>query len=147
MADPKPADSTREGNRPEETPPKLVAVSETPVDPKPSTPTPGATEPTSKGISRTLFGLVVVLLLLALGGLYAQTQRATAQAEQITLLNNQVEGLEVQLSAANTQLATYDMRLTLVQSSVRDMYEKMGSLLELVSISPGLVEPETPAPR
>ncbi len=139
MAEPKPVDATPEKNDPEESP-KLVAVSENTTTPESAEAAPEPSEPERTGVSKVLFGVVVVLLLLALGGLYAQTQHARGQAEQIAALNDQVEGLQVQLSAANTQIATYDMQIALVQDSVRDMYEKMGSLLELVSIGPVLGE-------
>jgi len=141
MAEPKPADATPEKGASEESP-KLVAVSENTTTPEPASApaAPSPSEPERSGVSKVLFAVVAILLVLALGGLYAQTQRATAQAEQIGVLTNQVEGLQVQLSAANTQIATYDMQIALVQDSVRDMYEKMGSLLDLVSMGPVLGE-------
>jgi uncharacterized protein HemX len=141
MAEPKPVDTTSETNAPDESP-KLVAVSENTTTPDSAS---GPAEPEKNGVPRLLFAIVAVLLLLVSIGLYAQTRRASAQAEQIASLGNQIEGLEVQLSAANTQIATYDMQLALVQDSVRDMYEKMGSLLDLVSAGPVLGESETPA--
>lgn len=150
MAEPKPAEATRpDGAQQEdraEDARKLVALSERESEPTPASPTPDP-EPERKGVSRGLFAFVVVLLALALTGLYAQTRRAAAQAERIAVLGNQVEGLEVQLSAAETQLANYDMQLSLVQDSVTDMYEKMGALLELVTTSPYDVDPDSPGPR
>lgn len=157
MAEPKPVETTPQTNAPEESR-KLVAVHEnttTPESASLSEPAPAEREPSErnpserdrKGVPTLLFAIVAVLCLLAVIGLYAQTQRVTTQADQIAVLGNQIEGLEVQLSAANTQIATYDMQLSLVQDSVRDMYEKMGSLLDLVSMGPVLGESETPAPE
>jgi len=104
---------------------------------------PAPARPARKGVSRVVFALVVVLLLMSLVGLYVQTQRVAAQDEQIANLAGQVEGLEFQLSAANTQIATYGMQRTLVRSSVADLLTQVTSLAELVEADP--LAPAAPA--
>jgi hypothetical protein len=145
MAEAKPVDPTR----PAESSPKLVALPEDRTTAAAaSRPQPGRHDPERHGVSWSAFGLAVALLLLAIIGLVVQTQRVSDQAEQIGLLNGQVEGLQLQLSAANTQLATYDMQLTLVRTTVAAMYEQMTNLNELVSTNPFAAEPsETPIGR
>jgi len=145
MAEAKPVDPARAA----ESSPKLVAL---PEDRKASAsasrPQPGRQEPERTGVSWNAFGLAVALLLFATAGLIAQTQRVSNQAEQIGLLNGQVEGLQVQLSAANTQLATYDMQLTLVRATVAEVSQQMADLSDLVNTNPFASEPsETPIGR
>jgi hypothetical protein len=136
MAEANPADSVRSSGAS----PKLVAVSEEPT----KRPRPGLQQPQRSGVPRRAFRLVVALLALAFVGLLAQTWHVQNQAEQIGLLIGQVEGLEVQLSAANTQIATYDMQRSLVQSSVSRIFEQLVELQELVQLDPIATAPPSP---
>jgi len=135
MAEPKPAPNPT--TPPSETsPPKLKAVSEKGA--------PATGRPARDGVSRTVFAAVVVLLVLALAGLWAQTRRASSQAEQIVALEGQVGSLESELSVANDQLATYGVQMGMVQELAADVYEKMGSLLQIAEGNP--FEEAEPAP-
>lgn len=121
--------------------PKLVPVGET-EGPKTAPPPPAGapSEPQRDRRGRIfmwLFAVAVVLLLLAFYGLSAQTRRVEA-------LSGQVEGLELQLSAANAQLRSYDMQLELVRESVVDVLQQMSVLHELVNTDP--MAPSAPAP-
>jgi hypothetical protein len=133
MAEAKPVEPSRpaaEGS------PKLMAVAEEKAARAVSPPPASRPEPTGKGMSRTAFGILAVMLALALVGLYAQTRRANAQAEQIADLGGQVEGLQEQLSVAHTRLATYDMQFSMVQANVADLFQQIASLNELVNTDP-----------
>lgn len=134
MAEPKPADS----KLPES--PKLVAVSDE-ARPAPP-PVPAAQKPERRrGASWLVVGVLAFLLLLALGGLFAQTQRAEAQAQQITQLQGQVAGLEGRLTTATAQLAHYDRTLGLVRGTVSDLFARIADLNALVQVDPQRVEP------
>ena len=122
--------------------PKLIPVGGT-EGPRTATPPPAGapSEPQREPRGRIfmwLFAVAVVLLLLALYGMSAQTRRVEA-------LSGQVEGLEVQLSAANVQLRNYDMQLELVRKSVGDVLQQMSILQELVNTDP--MAPSAPAAR
>lgn len=133
-AEPGPAAASAEGRR-------LSAI---PGQKGPERPSAPAARPARKGVSRGVFALVVVLLVLSVVGLFVQTQRVAAQGEQIATLAGQVEGLQFQLSAANTQIATYDMQRSLVRSSVADLMTQVSSLAELVNSDPlGPAPPES----
>jgi hypothetical protein len=129
MAEPKPAPTT--GPSAAAAPTKLKAVSEAQGGP-----VSGPARPSSDGVSRGLFALVALLLVLAVAGLWAQTRRASAQAERIGALESEVGSLESQLSVAHEQLSAYGTQLGLVQGLAADVYEKMGSLLQIVEGSP-----------
>ena len=123
-----------------ESKPKLVSVSGS-ESPEPASAPPAGADSLPKttsegGIFKWLFVVAVVLLLVALYGLSAQARRVEA-------LSGQVEGLEVQLSAASVQLRNYDMHLMLVRKSVGDVLEQMGILHELVNTDP--MAPSVPA--
>jgi hypothetical protein len=138
MAEAKPADPSREAS------PKLVAVPERPEARRtpPASPPLPRREPERRGISWSVFAAVVALLLLIL---LIQTERVHSQAEQIGALNGQVEGLQSELTAARTQLATYDMQFALVRTSVATIYEQRTELRALVDNSPS-APVDSPAP-
>ena len=120
--------------------PKLVSVAAS-ESPETTTPPPAGapSEPKREsrgGVFKWLFGVAVVLLILSLYGLSEQTRRVEALA-------GQVEGLEVQLSAASVQLRNYDMQLELVRKSVGDVLQQLSILHELVNTDP--MAPSVPA--
>ena len=140
MAEPKSADPSRLQS------PKLVAVGDD-VRPAPPAAEPGPPEP-RRGLPGVVVGVLAVLLLLAVAGLFAQTQRATAQAEQIRQLEGQVAGLEDRLTTATAQLAQYDRTLGLVRGTVSDLFARIADLNALVQVDPQRTEPAAdPAQR
>lgn len=137
-----PAEPAPAGNAPGRDARKLAAVPEQKGSGRP----PGrADEPRRRGVSRGVFALVAALLVLSLLGLYAQSRQVAARDAQITRLADQVDGLQAQLAAANTQIATYDMQRALVKTSVADLMEKITALSDLVSSDP-LAPTLPPAP-
>jgi hypothetical protein len=137
MAEPKPADpKLPESPRPES--PKLVAVGD---QARPDPPAPAPDPPERRGASWILVGVLALLLVLALGGLFAQTQRAEAQAEQIAGLQGQVAGLESRLTTATAQLAHYDRTLGLVRGTVSDLFARIADLNALVQVDPQRTPP------
>jgi tetrahydromethanopterin S-methyltransferase subunit B len=124
-----------------------VAVPERTETQKPSTPSsrlPAQHDPDRRGVSWGVFWISVALLVLAVAAVIVQTQRVQNQAEQIEALNGRVQGLEVQLSAANTQLATYDMQFDLVRTSVDSLFDQLTKLQALVNSNPLTSEPTSP---
>ena len=51
----------------------------------------------------------------------------------------------MQLSAANTQIATYDMQMSLIRSRVASITDQMANLSDLVGTAPTPLEPVMPA--
>ncbi|MEM7413718.1 MAG: hypothetical protein AAF430_26040 [Myxococcota bacterium] len=150
MAEPKPAEQTPQApaSTPEtpatEAAPKLVAVPEDASSPDPA-PSAAPEEPERQGVSWLAFGVVLLLLVGSLFGLYSQSQRASAQAEQIVALSSEVETLGAELAAANQQVQSYDMQLTLVRSAVAEVFQKMNSLQALVALAPAADTGSAPA--
>ena len=111
-----------------------------------SVPTEPAARPEKKqerrGVSSSLFWLVVVLLVLSAVGFAMQAQKAGELEGQVQALAGQVEGLQVQLSAANTHLQTYEMHRTLVSDLLEKVNDEMSQLTQLVNSDPlGPVRP------
>ena len=98
----------------------------------------------SRVVSRGLFWLVAVLLLLSVGGLVLQSRQVAERNAQIKALSGQVEGLQVDLSAANTRIATYQMQLGRVRESVGDLLERTALLHEMVQADPMAAPPDHP---
>ena len=135
MADAKPADPARAG----EASPRVV-----PLGARPQTRRP---EPDHGGVSWGVFGIVAALLVFAIAALLVQTQHVSNQAEQISALSSEVEGLEGQLSAANARLAGYDRQLGLIRANVGTVVDQVTALAKLVETSPiAPAPPAAPAP-
>jgi hypothetical protein len=99
---------------------------------------------TESGVSQRAFAIVLALLVFASAALIVQTQRVSNKAARIAALEGQVEGLSVQLSAANTQIATYDMQMLLIRSTVASITDQMANLSDLVGTAPVPLEPAMP---
>ena len=139
MAEPKPAETlnAETATPSEESAPKLVAVAEEAASQETeAAPEADTDEPERSGVSWLWFGAVVLLLVASLFGLYNQTQRASAQADQIAVLTGEVEALGAELTAANERVQSYDMQLSLVRSAVTEVFQKMNSLQALVALAP-----------
>jgi hypothetical protein len=82
----------------------------------------------------TRWGMWLLVLLVAAGGVTAwvQTQRLTRAEGRVTALSEQVLGLQSQLSAANTQIHTYEMQRGQVREAVSDIAQRVLMLNELV---------------
>ena len=117
--------------------PKLTAV---PPEPGPAQ----ASEKERRGVSPALFWIVGALLVLSLGGFSVQLQRAGALEERVAGLTGQVEGLQVQLAAANTRIQTYDLHRSLVADTVDRVNQELSLLTELVNSDP--LEPNRMVP-
>ena len=140
MAEPRSGDSSRPQS------PKLVAVADEARPAPPPAAEPQA--PERRGFSGVVVGVLAVLLLLAVTGLFAQTRRAGAQAEQIRQLEAQVAGLEGRLTTATAQLAQYDRTLGLVRGTVSELFARIADLNALVQVDPQRAEPSAdPAQR
>ncbi len=125
MAEAKPADPTR----PAEGSARVVPLA--------ARPQPGHAE--RDGVSWNAFWIAAALLVFACGALIVQTQRVSSLSEQ-------VEGLEVQLSAANAQLESYDRQLSLIRSTVASVVDQVTNLSELVQTKPLTAAPAPEAP-
>jgi hypothetical protein len=136
MADPNAAQSK----------PKLVAVGPDGNAPNSGNSAPSdAVEEERSGISRGLFWLVVALLVVAGLALAVQGQRVAEKNAEIAALSSQVEGLQVDLSAANARLQTFQSQLVRIRAGVSELLEKTAALHELVSNDP-LAVPAREAP-
>jgi hypothetical protein len=123
--------------------PLLVAVEGEAKQPVVGSATPAeAAQPEKRGVSRVLFGIVALLLLLAVVGVAVQTQRVQALESRVQTLDLQVEGLRTELVIANTQIQTYAMTMSLVRDTVSDIFEKTALLSELVRSDAGPPPPE-----
>lgn len=123
--------------------PKAAAGDAASQAPK-ATPAPGKAAPASaspKPQKGARWGMWLLVLLVAAGGVTAwvQTQRLTQAEGRATALSEQVLGLQSQLSAANTQLHTYEMERGQVREAVSDIAQRVLMLNELVggSSAPG----------
>jgi hypothetical protein len=114
--------------------PVLVAVDTEAKQPAVGSATPSAAAAPAerRGVSRGLFWVVALLLVLAVAGLAVQTQRVEALGTRVEGLALQVEGLRTDLTLANSQIQTYAMTMSLVRGTVSDIFEKTALLSELV---------------
>jgi hypothetical protein len=72
---------------------------------------------------------VIVLLLVSVLALAAQTRRVGA-------LEGRVAGLDAELAASKASLGAYQERFVEIRSSVSDLHERLGALGELVRRPP-----------
>jgi len=132
--------TSTEGPSENEPKPKLVALDrerEAPQpDPGPAAAPAGTGTGTARQGSRIGTWLLVALLAIAMvwGGF--QTQQVEALGKRNTALSEQVQGLEVQLSATNLQIQTYEMQQELIREVTTDLAEQVGRLQALVDPLP-----------
>ena len=119
-----------------ESKPRLVAVPTDGAAPQAAATAAQSGPDETRGVSRGLFWLIAGLLLLTVVGLAFQGRQVAERNAQIAALSGQVEGLQVELSAANTRISTYEMQLGRVRESVGDLLERTALLHELVQTDP-----------
>jgi uncharacterized coiled-coil protein SlyX len=117
--------------------PRLVA---TPPEPEPpgSDASAAASAPAAAGVSRRIVGVVVLVAVLLGVALAVQSQR-------VGELGAQVDGLTIELQAAQAALAAHERRMVRVRASVDDLQARMvdlGNLVNAPSAAPP--PPETP---
>jgi uncharacterized protein HemX len=138
MAEPTPNESAAT----DEARPKLVAVDPKtePKAPRPQTPPPPEAQPAESGRAkrgaRRVIWLLAALLVVALSWAGLQSQQLQAAQQRNLALSEQIQGLEVQLSAATLQLHGYEMRQELVRSVATELQEQVNRLQELVNPAP-----------
>ena len=111
--------------------PNLAAV------PDPKAPKSEATEPPERRRSAWLWvGLLAVALVLALWGLYHQTQLANSQATEIGALQGELAELQTELEGLTSQLTQFGMQRELVEATVGDLVERLARLQSLVAWDP-----------
>ena len=127
-----------------ESKPKLVALDPEPAAPQQrpgSEPAPEpAPAPAGKGRERKgsqivgwlLFGLLVVSVVWGV----LQTQQVGTLGARNMALSEQIQGLEVQLSATNLQIQSYEMRQDLIRTVTADLAAQVGQLQALVDPAP-----------
>lgn len=150
MAEPTPNESASK----DEARPKLVAVEREreSAPPAGATPASAASRPAeTRSGSRWLVWLLAGLLVVTAVWAGLQSRDLQAAQQQNQALSEQVQGLEVQLSAATLQVQTYELREELVRSVATQLAEQVGRLQELVSPSPspaleGPALPPVPGP-
>ena len=121
----------------DEAKPKLVAVDSQAESPQPRRDTPAAGSGTSaKQGSHTVTGVLAALLAGVLVWATLQSPQLQALGERNTALSEQIQGLEVQLSATTLQIQTYAMQQELVRTVAADLAEQVARLQELVIPAP-----------
>jgi uncharacterized protein HemX len=115
--------------------PEAGAAPEAPAAPPAPETAPAAEEREKRG-SRVLPWLLAALLVVALVWAGLQSQQLQVAEQRSLALSEQVQGLEVQLSAATLQIQSFEMREELVRSVTADLAEQVGRLQELVSPAP-----------
>ncbi len=128
MAEPKPSDKARD----EDSKPTLVAVGNKISEPVVGKATPAQTVPAEPKRSRLGLWLALVAVAAAVAAL-VQTQRLDLATARATALSEQVIGLGAQLSAANTQIASYEMQRSQVREAVSDISLQVMLLQEMVA--------------
>jgi hypothetical protein len=119
-----------------ESKPKLVAL-----DPEPAAPRqrPGSA-PAGRGRERKGSQIVGWLLfgLLVVSGVWGvlQAQQVETLGARNMALSEQIQGLEVQLSATNLQIQSYEMQQDLIRSVTADLAAQVGRLQALVDPAP-----------
>ncbi len=93
-----------------------------------------APAPAARGVSRRLFGVVVLLAVLLGVALAVQSQR-------VSELGMQVEGLTVELRAARAELTAHERRRVRVRASVDDLQARIAALGGLVNAPPEATPP------
>jgi prophage DNA circulation protein len=111
--------------------PRLVAVPGEPETPGSDVP---ADAPAARGVSRRSVGVVVVIAALLGVALAVQSRR-------VGELGTQVEGLTIELQAAQAALAAHERRMVRVRASVDDLQARIANLSDLVD-----APPEAPPP-
>ena len=116
--------------------PRLVA---TPPEPEPlASDAFAASAPAAAGVSRRIVGVVVLVAVLLGVALAVQSQR-------VGELGAQVDGLTIELQAAQAALAAHERRMVRVRASVDDLQARMADLGDLVNApSAAPPPPETP---
>ena len=118
--------------------PRLVA---TPPEPEPlgsDASAASASAPAAAGVSRRIVGVVVLVAVLLGVALAVQSQR-------VGELGAQVDGLTIELQAAQAALAAHERRMVRVRASVDDLQARMADLGDLVNApSAAPPPPETP---
>ena len=119
--------------KPAESKPTLVSVESTPAR---------TAKQKRKGSSTGLWLLAALALCLGVFALW-QNQQLTQASERIVTLEDRVLGLGSQLSAAHTQIQTYEMQRGLVRDAVTDISDRMNVLREMVGAGPALATDAT----
>jgi hypothetical protein len=140
MAEPTP--STQAPSE-DEAKPKLVAIDPQAESPQPTAEsTPAGSGSERKG-SRIVTWVLAGLLLVALIWAFQQSQQIQAAGERNALLGEQIQALEVQLSAATLQIQTFEMKQELIRTVAADLADRVNELKQLVNPSaPTAVETE-----
>jgi hypothetical protein len=125
--------NTAEANKP-----KLVAVREGAAEP--ARPEPGWGDRIER-LGGPLRLAAILVLILALAALVAQTRR-------VGTLAGQVDALEVELSAAHRQIDAYESQLDLVRESLAGVIDQLTHLQDVVRSDPAALSepPDTPQP-
>jgi hypothetical protein len=125
--------------------PKLEAVKEQASEaPAAGRATPARAAEASKR-SRGRLWLLLLAFLVATASVFVQSQRLAESQAVASALSEQVTGLQAQLAAAHTQIATYELQRSQVREAVSDLWDRVLLLGELVGRDSPLGEP-TPAP-
>ena len=111
--------------------PRLVAIAPEPEAPGSDAPTAA---PAARGVSRRRVEVVVLIAALLGVALAVQTRR-------VGELGAQVEGLTIELQAAQAELAAHERRMVRVRTSVDDLQARIANLSDLVG-----APPEAPPP-
>ncbi len=138
MAEPNPRDKARD----EDGKPTLVAVGTKISEPVVGKATPAQTAPAAepKRSRHGLWLLALVAIAAAVAAL-VQTQRLALVTAHATSLSEQVTGLGAQLSAAHTQIATYELQRGQVREAVSDISLRLLLLQEMVADEASPAEP------
>ena len=117
--------------------PKLVAVDSQAESPQPRRDASQVgSDRSAKQGSHTVSWVLAALLAGVLVWATLQSQQLQALGERNTALGEQIQGLEVQLSATTLQIQTYAMQQELVRTVATDLAEQVARLQELVHPAP-----------
>ena len=134
-----PTISTPQDSDAPEAKPRLVAVDPTPPAGGAAA---GATTGAPQRRSRIVIWGLLALLVLAVAFATLQSQRLTALGETNLALTEELQALEVQLSAATLKVQTFEMQQDLVRAAAADIADRVSQLQALVERGPD----GTPAP-
>ena len=143
MAEPKPSSEKpnlvavpgeqKTGSKPEsQAPPSAGNSQAARTSPTPTKASPSPAAPRERKGTRWVTWLLLLLLGVAAVTAFVQSQRLAGAEQRATALSEQVLGLEAQLSAANTQIHTFEMERGQVREAVSDIAERVLLLNELV---------------
>jgi hypothetical protein len=123
-----------------ESKPKLVALDPEPAAPRQRPGSAPAPAPAGRGRERKGSQVVgwLLLCLLVVSGVWGvlQAQQVETLGARNMALSEQIQGLEVQLSATNLQIQSYEMQQDLIRSVTADLAAQVGRLQALVDPAP-----------